>query len=94
MPNIDNIKKYKNIHMIGIGGISMSGIAEILLNWGFNITGSDCSNSETVETLTKKGIKVTIGHNSEDVKNSDIVVYSAAIKQDDPEMVIFTYKIV
>ena len=88
MPNIDNIKKYKNIHMIGIGGISMSGIAEILLNWGFNITGSDCSNSETVETLTKKGIKVTIGHNSEDVKNSDIVVYSAAIKQDDPEMVI------
>ena len=74
--------------MIGIGGVSMSGIAEILLNWGFNITGSDCSNSETVETLTKKGIKVTIGHNSDDVKNSDVVVYSAAIKQDDPEMVI------
>lgn len=88
MPNIDNIKKYKNIHMIGIGGVSMSGIAEILLNWGFNITGSDCYNSETVETLTKKGIKVTIGHNSEDVKNSDVVVYSAAIRQDDPEMVI------
>ena len=88
MPNIDNIKKYKNIHMIGIGGVSMSGIAEILLNWGFNITGSDCSNSETVEILTKKGVKVTIGHNSEDVKNADIVVYSAAIKQDDPEMVI------
>lgn len=88
MPNIDNIKKYKNIHMIGIGGVSMSGIAEILLNWGFNITGSDCYNSETVETLTKKGIKVTVGHNSEDVKNSDVVVYSAAIRQDDPEMVI------
>ena len=87
MPNIDNLKKYKNIHMIGIGGVSMSGIAEILLNWGFNVTGSDCSDSETVEILLKKGIKVTIGHNIEDVKNSDVVVYSAAIKQDDPEMV-------
>ena len=87
MPNIDNIKKYKNVHMIGIGGVSMSGIAEILHNWGFSITGSDCSNSETVEILLKKGIKVTIGHNLDDVRNSDVVVYSAAIKQDDPEMI-------
>ena len=87
MPNIDRLKKYKNIHMIGIGGISMSGIAEILHNWGFNITGSDCSNSENIQILLKKGIKVTVGHNLDDVKNSDVVVYSAAIKQDDPEMV-------
>lgn len=64
----------------------MSGIAEILHNWGFNITGSDCANSEAVQILLEKGIKVTIGHNLEDVKNSDVVVYSAAIKQDDPEM--------
>ena len=79
MPNIDNLKKYKNIHMIGIGGVSMSGIAEILHNWGFQITGSDLSNSESVQILKNRGIKVTIGHNIEDVKKSDVVVYSAAI---------------
>ena len=87
MPNINNIKKYKNIHMIGIGGVSMSGIAAILKNWGFNVTGSDTSNSESVQALLKKGIKVTIGHNLSDVASSDVVVYSAAIKKDDPEMV-------
>ncbi len=86
MPNIENIKKYKNIHMIGIGGVSMSGIAAILKNWGFSVTGSDTANSENVTALMEKGIKVTIGHNLEDIAKSDIVVYSAAVKQDDPEM--------
>ncbi len=86
MPNIDNLKKYKNIHMIGIGGVSMSGIAEILHNWGFTVTGSDWADSETVQTLVKRGIKVTVGHNLEDVKNADVVVYSAAINPEDPEM--------
>ena len=87
MPNIDNIKKYKNIHMIGIGGVSMSGIAAILTNWGFTVTGSDAFDSESVKSLLKKGIKVTVGHNLEDISKSDIVVYSAAIKKDDPEMI-------
>ena len=87
MPNIDNINKYKKIHMIGIGGVSMSGIAAILKNWGFSVTGSDNSDSENVQILKKLGIKVTIGHNIEDIANCDAVVYSAAIKQDDPEMV-------
>ncbi len=86
MPNIENIKKYKNIHMIGIGGVSMSGIAAILTNWGFTVTGSDWAKSESTEKLDSLGIKVTIGHNIEDISKSDVVVYSAAIKQDDPEM--------
>lgn len=86
MPNIEHIKKYKNIHMIGIGGVSMSGIAAILQNWGFNVTGSDAANSEAVQLLRTKGIKVVIGHSLEDVANSDVVVYSAAIKSTDPEM--------
>ena len=86
MPNIDNLKKYKNIHMIGIGGVSMSGIAEILHNWGFTVTGSDWADSETVQILMKRGIKVTVGHNLDDVKHADVVVYSAAIKPEDPEM--------
>ncbi len=64
----------------------MSGIAAILKNWGFYITGSDTSESENVQILRQKDIKVTIGHNLEDVANSDVVVFSAAIKQDDPEM--------
>ena len=86
MPNIDNLRKYKNIHMIGIGGVSMSGIAAILKNWGFHVTGSDWSESENTLKLKQDNIKVSIGHNLEDVANSDVVVYSAAIKQDDPEM--------
>ena len=51
MPNIDLLKKYKNIHMIGIGGVSMSGIAEILNHWGFHVTGSDASASEYTDNL-------------------------------------------
>ncbi len=86
MPNIDDIKKYKNIHMIGIGGVSMSGIAAILKNWGFSITGSDCAKSDTINKLNQLGINVTIGHNLEFISNADIVVYSAAIKDDDPEI--------
>ena len=86
MPNIESIKKYKNIHMIGIGGVSMSGIAAILTNWGFKVTGSDSSESENTKKLKEKGIEVTIGHNLDDIKNADVVVYSAAIKHDDPEM--------
>ena len=86
MPDIKNIKKFKNIHMIGIGGVSMSGIAAILTNWGFNITGSDWTQSESTDKLNAMGINVTVGHDLKGVANSDVVVYSAAIKKDDPEM--------
>ena len=86
MPNINSLKKYKNIHMIGIGGVSMSGIAAILKNWGFHVSGSDWSHSDTTDKLNEMGIPVTIGHNLNDVSNSDVVVYSAAIKPDDPEI--------
>jgi len=87
MANIENLKKYNQIHMIGIGGISMSGIAEILLNWGFNITGSDTTTSVITDKLSQKGVHITIGHNLDDVAKADLVVYSAAVKQDDPELV-------
>ena len=86
MPNIDNLKKYKNIHMIGIGGVSMSGIAAILNNFGFNVTGSDAADSDTLKELSDKGIKVSVGHDLNSIASSDVVVYSAAIKEDDPEM--------
>ena len=87
MANIDELRKYKNVHMIGIGGISMSGIAEILKFWGFHVTGSDSTSSETTEKLIENGIHVTIGHDLENLAKADVVVYSAAIRKDDIELV-------
>lgn len=87
MANIDSIKKYKHIHMLGIGGVSMSGIAEILNYWGVKVTGSDANSSEITNKLIKNGISVTIGHDFDNLSKSDAVVYTAAIKADDPEMV-------
>ena len=87
MPNIDNIKKYKKVHMIGIGGISMSGIAEILVNWGFEVSGSDRTDSDILHTLENAGIKVHIGHEAKNVEGSDCVVFTAAISKDNPELV-------
>ena len=85
--NFENLTKYKHIHMIGIGGISMSGIAEILNNFGVFVTGSDCTRSKITDRLSSRGIFVSIGHNTDLVKKADLVVYSAAIKQDDPELI-------
>ena len=87
MPNIERIKKFNKIHMVGIGGVSMSGIAEILLNFGFQVTGSNNVETETTKKLNQAGIKVTIGHKKENIKNPDIVVYTAAVKQDNPELI-------
>ena len=85
--NIESLKKYKHIHMIGIGGISMSGIAEILHNFGIFVTGSDCTRSKITNRLSSHGIFVSIGHETNLVKKADLVVYSAAVKQDDPELI-------
>ena len=72
--------------MLGIGGVSMSGIAEMLKNWGFTVTGSDASFSPIIKKLQKSGIYVRIGHDFENLSKSDVIVYSAAIKQSDPEI--------
>ena len=83
-----NIRDYKNIYMIGIGGISMSGIAEILVNWGFKVSGSDMSESAMIEKLRSNGINVNIGQVKENItKDIDLIVYTAAIKSDNPELV-------
>ena len=72
--------------MIGIGGISMSGIAEILVNWGFSVSGSDRTDSDILDTLKKAGVKIYIGHNISNVEGADCVVYTAAIHEDNPEL--------
>lgn len=87
MANLEELEKYKKIHMIGIGGVSMSGIAEILKNWGFYVTGSDTAQSEYTDDLISHGIPVKIGHDIESVAKADLVVYTAAISQEDPELV-------
>ena len=75
------------IHFIGIGGIGMSGIAEILFNLGYKISGSDISKSTNVERLMKMGIKVFIGQSAKNIKNISIIVISSAIKEDNVELV-------
>ena len=72
--------------MIGIGGASMSGISEILKNWGFNVAGSDTANSDIIDKLIESGIPVTIGHSPDNVEGADLLVYSAAIPDSDPEL--------
>ena len=72
--------------MLGIGGTSMSGIAEILKQWGFYVTGSDANDSELLEKLKSNNIPVTIGHDLDSLRKADLVVYSAAISPNDPEM--------
>lgn len=76
----------KNVHFIGIGGIGMSGIAEILLSQGFTITGSDLNKTEVTDRLESLGIKIYEGHSSENLKQADVVVYSSAVNLDNPEV--------
>lgn len=87
MQLFDFSKKLK-VHFIGIGGISMSAIALILLKNGFHVSGSDISENDNVKELEKKGIKVYIGHKKENItKDIDIVVYSKAIHDDNDEII-------
>ena len=87
MKEIILFKKAKRIHFVGIGGIGMSGIAELLLNLKFDITGSDINQSQNVKRLESKGIKVSINHSADNVKNVDVVVYSSAVKHNNPELI-------
>ncbi len=75
----------KRVHMIGIGGSSMSGLAQMLLEKGYKVSGSDNVRSHTVEKLEAMGIPVVVGHREENVHGSDVAVYSAAILPDNPE---------
>lgn len=77
----------KTIHFIGIGGSGMCPLAEILFNEGYKITGSDVAESDTLERIRSYGIPVTMGHYPENVEGADLIVYTAAVKLDNPELV-------
>ena len=79
-------KNIKKVHFVGIGGIGMSGIAEILLNQGFEISGSDKSLSEITNRLSQLGMKIYEGHSAENLKDADVLVYSSAVTVDNPEV--------
>ena len=79
--------KIKKIHMVGIGGSGMSGIAEVLLNLGYEVSGSDLNESMQVERLRKLGARIFIGHERENLQQAQVVVKSTAIKDDNPELV-------
>lgn len=85
---ITDLRKYNHIHLIGIGGISMSAIAETLKNWNYTVTGSDLNRSAITDSLSNDGITTTIGHDLENAKKADLIIYSAAISDTDPEILV------
>ena len=80
-------KTQKAIHFIGIGGIGMSGIAEVLHNLGYKVTGSDAGESQNTQRLSALGVHITVGHNADSVNDCLVVVVSSAIKHTNPEIV-------
>ena len=80
------LKKY-HIHFVGIGGIGMSGIAELLLNLGYRVSGSDLRASEITANLARLGGSIHVGHRAEQIQGADVVVVSSAIDPANPEVV-------
>ncbi|MDE7169394.1 MAG: UDP-N-acetylmuramate--L-alanine ligase, partial [Mucispirillum sp.] len=78
--------RFSHIHFVGIGGIGMSGIAEVLFNMGFTVSGSDIAQNANVMRLKELGIKIFSGHSKENVEGADVVVYTSAAKDDNPEI--------
>jgi UDP-N-acetylmuramate--alanine ligase len=78
--------KIKNVHFVGVGGSGMSGIAEVLVNQGFLVSGSDLADNATTRRLADLGIRVVTGHAAENVDGADAVVVSTAVKEDNPEV--------
>ncbi|MEW5730028.1 MAG: Mur ligase domain-containing protein, partial [Pseudomonadota bacterium] len=82
------------IHFVGIGGIGMSGIAEILHNLGYTVQGSDIADNANVERLRRKGMKIAIGHAADNLGDARVVVISSAVKPDNPEVAAARAKMV
>jgi UDP-N-acetylmuramate--alanine ligase len=85
--HIPEMRRVRQIHFVGIGGSGMCGIAEVLLNQGYRISGSDISRSATVTRLVQLGASVSIGHRAENVAGADVVVVSSAVTATNPELI-------
>lgn len=84
---VPEMRRIKRIHMVGIGGAGMSGIAEVLVNLGYDVSGSDLKQSAVTEHLGNKGISIFIGHQESHVGDADVVVSSSAVQSENPEIV-------
>ena len=84
--NNNQIGKQEVIHFIGIGGIGMSGLAQIMKTMGFNVQGSDINENKNTDNCKKLGIKILIGHNKKNISKATIVVKSSAIKSNNVEL--------
>lgn len=82
-----NLSDYSKIHCIGIGGIGLSAVADILLERGFEVSGSDMKESDMTAKLAEKGVKIFIGHDGRNVEGTDLIVYTVAVSDDNPELV-------
>lgn len=80
------LKEYKKIHCVGIGGIGLSAIAEIFLDGGYQVSGSDLKESASTKRLEKLGATIYLGHDEKNLNDSDLVVYSNAVTEDNPEL--------
>ncbi len=80
-------RKVNKVHFVGIGGIGMSGIAELLLNLGFSISGSDLNDSEIIRNLRSKGAMIFEGHHAKNLGDCEVLVYSSAVPEDNPELI-------
>src|SRR5512136_854802 len=79
-------RKVRRIHFVGIGGIGMSGIAEVLLNLGYEVSGSDLSSTDITQRLASLGADISLGHSAANIGPADVVVTSTAVKGDNPEV--------
>ncbi|MAV53814.1 MAG: UDP-N-acetylmuramate--L-alanine ligase, partial [Gammaproteobacteria bacterium] len=84
--DIPEMRRIKTIHFVGIGGAGMCGVAEVLLNQGYRITGSDLKRSNNTDRLKKMGAKIFFKHEAGNVRKADVVVYSSAINRRNPEI--------
>ncbi|CCO48866.1 UDP-N-acetylmuramate--L-alanine ligase [Vibrio nigripulchritudo SOn1] len=84
---VPEMRRVKSIHFVGIGGAGMSGIAEVLLNEGYHISGSDLAENPVTERLSSKGATIYFGHDASNVEKASVVVVSTAISQENPELV-------
>jgi len=80
-------KRIKKLHFVGIGGTGMCGIAEVLFNLGYTISGSDLKKTEVTEFLHNQGISVSYKHEKANINGADVVVYSSAVTKDNPELI-------
>ena len=78
--------RVKHVHFVGVGGIGMSGLAEILKNLEFDVSGSDLRQGENTKALAEIGVRIDVGHQAEYVEGADVVVYSSAIRPENPEL--------